>query len=467
MTFRYLTIFLVSTLLFACTEHKNLDFILVSGEIIGAEIDTIYLQKDGYAKTFAKHSIPISKNKIFADTLDLGHGYYKLTVGQNNYGLYLEPKFDLKLKIETQNGIITTTGIGQKENDYLNAKNELRKRTFSVDHYKHFSGLDESQFLKTNDSIRSLYLSLLSQSKIENEQFENLEKKSILLDKVYNLMHFEGDKRLLTNQKKFEVSSSFPNPTELININDESFLEIPFFIPLLANNQYYFLKNEVNFDTTTDILKCADCDQFHEYLNFMGNHLKNKKVKNAATFLIAKWMMVKSEHLDDFYNSYKSFNTDKENLRYITNIYKNLKSNRGRDFLMKTVLKDADGKNFTLKDFEGKNLYLDFWSSSCKPCIQEFANFNKLSKELNGDKITFVGINIWDTKERWLQNVKKHDLQGIQLAAGENLNFLDSLGISGIPRYMLVNNIGDVMDYNSKSPSEIRSSSEFNKLIAE
>lgn len=464
---RYLAIFLISILFFACVEDKNTDFILVSGEIIGAEIDTIYLQKDGYSKTFAKHAIPISTNQTFADTLDLGRGYYKLIVGNNNYSLYLQPKFNLKLKIEQQNGLITNSGIGQKENDYLKAKKELRKKTKSIDHYKHFSELDESQFLKTNDSIRSLYSSLLNQSKIDNEQFKSLEQKSILLDKLYNLMHFEGDKRLLTNQKRYKVSNSFPNLTELIDFNDESFLEIPFFIPLLANTQYFFLKNKINLDTTSEVLKCSECDLNIEYLNFMGNHLKNEKVRNGVTFLIAKWKLGKTENIDDFYNSYKSFNSESENLNYISNIYNNLTSSRGRDFLMKTELKDADGKDFTLEDLEGKYLYLDFWSSSCQPCLQEFEKFNELSKGLNEQKIVFIGINIRDTKERWQKTAKKYDLSGIQLRAEKNLKFLDSLGVNAIPRYMLVNDIGNIMDFNAKSPSKIGSISEFEKMIAE
>ncbi len=467
MIVRYLTISLISTLFFACVEDKKTDYIIISGEIIGAVIDTIYLQKDGYSEKFAKHAIPISINQTFADTLDLGRGYYKLMAGNNAYGLYLEPKFHLKLKIEQQNELITNSGIGKKENDYLKAKKELRKRTFKIDHYKHFSELDESQFLKTNDSIRSIYLSLLNQSKIENEQFVSLEQKSILLDKVYNLMHFEVDKRLLTNQKEFEVSSSFPNLKNLIDFNDESFLEIPFFIPLLANSQYYFLKNKVNFDTMTDVLKCSDCDQYIEYLNFMGKYLKNEKVRNGVTFLIAEWMLGKTEDIDTFYNSYISFNSESKNLNYVRNIYENLKSTRGRDFLMKTELLDADDKVLTLKDFEGKYLYIDFWSSSCKPCLQEFDSFNELSKELNEQKIIFIGINIWDSKEQWQQTVKKYGLRGIQLTAGKNLKFLDSLGINGIPRYMVVNDIGNVMDFNTKRPSEIKNKSEFDKMLME
>jgi len=199
----------------------------------------------------------------------------------------------------------------------------------------------------------------------------------------------------------------------------------------------------------------------------MGNHLKNEKVRNSVTFLIAKWMLGKTENIDAFFNSYQSINSDSKNLRYITNIYKNLKSTKGRDFLMKTVLKDGDGKHFTLEDFSGKHLYLDFWSSSCKPCIEEFKYFNELSKELKKQKIAFVGINIWDTKERWQQTIEKHDLRGIQLTAGENLKFLDSLGVGGIPRYMLVNDAGDVMEFNAKRPSDIQSKWEFEKMITE
>tara|TARA_R110002051_G_scaffold28132_2_gene67307 strand:+ start:211 stop:1545 length:1335 start_codon:yes stop_codon:yes gene_type:complete len=444
-----------------------MDVLVLGGTILGGTIDTVYVEKKGYGKSFPKYAFPVSKNGTFNDTLHLSYGYYNITAENKEYEIYLEPTFDLRLKLDLEKEIIGFTGTGQKENDYLQRKKSLREETFHVDYYKYHAILNENQFLITNDSVRTLYLDLLEQSKIKNRIFVELERKSILVDKVYNLMGFEIEKRLLTDAKEFEVSDSFPNPEELLDINDHSFLDIPFFVVLLANNHYYFLKDRVNLDTSTEILKCTDCDLFNEYLNYMGSALKNEKIRNAVTFLISKWTLGKAENIDAFYTSYESFNSDKDNLSYISKIYKNLKSNRGRDFLLNAPLKDIDDKPLTLKDFTGKYLYLDFWSSSCAPCIKEFPEFNELSDKLKGKNIEFIGINILDTKERWLGMIQKNDLRGVQLTIDKNTKFLDSLGVNGIPRYMMLDDVGNVLDFNAKRPSDPKTKSELLSLILE
>ena len=467
MNSKYFKICLISILLFACKQGKQRDFLVLSGSISRGTIDTVFLEKKGYGNNLPKYAIPISKKGKFNDTLHLSYGYYNITADNKEYDVYLEPNFDLGIDLDLEKEIIEFHGIGQNENDYLQRKKILREETFKVDYYKYYAILNENQFLKTNDSVRTLYLNLLEHSNIQNKMFKELERKSILVDKVYNLMGFEIEKRLLTDEKEFKVSNSFPNPEALLNINDESYLDIPFFAVLLTNNHYYFLKDKVNLDTTTEILKCVDCDLFNEYLNQMGSVLKNEKIRNSATFLISKWNLGKTESIDEFYTSYKSFNSDKDNLNYITNIYENLKSNRGRDFLLNTPLKDIHNMPLTLKAFNGKYLYLDFWSSSCAPCIKEFPDFNELSNKLKGKNIEFIGINILDTKKRWLGMIKKNDLQGVQLTIDNNTKFLDSLGVNGIPRYMLIDDTGNVLDFNAKRPSDLKIKSELLSLIRE
>ena len=465
MRFRYFKMVLFSTWLLACNKGKSVESIILTGEISGEVIYTIYLEKNFYGEKLPKYSIPVSKNAVFADTLDLSLGYYGLTVGSNNYTIFIEPNSDLKLNIDLSNDSISFEGRGKKENDYLQHKSRLRNKTFYVDYYKYFATLGENEFLKTHDSIRSLYLDLLNQSKLHNKKFVELETKSILVDRVYNLMQYEITIRLLSKQKGFTVSASFPNSEELLDINDDSFLEIPFFTVLLGNNMYYFLKDKVELDTSSDKLRCVDCDLFTEYLIEMGSSIKNENIRNATIFFIAELTLGKAESINNFYSAYKLYNTSTKNEKYIASLYKNLTSKRGRDFLMNAPLKDKNDVPLTLIDFKGKNLYLDFWSASCSPCIKEFPHFNELSQEFKGQNIEFIGINIMDTKEQWFKTIDKNDLQGVQLAVGSSSKFLDSLGVNGIPRYMLVDDMGNVLNFNAKRPSDIEIRKKLYSLI--
>ncbi len=52
------------------------------------------------------------------------------------------------------------------------------------------------------------------------------------------------------------------------------------------------------------------------------------------------------------------------------------------------------GKQYSLLDFRGKLVFLDFWASWCGPCIEELPNVVNLQKELGGDKFQVVSISL-------------------------------------------------------------------------
>jgi thiol-disulfide isomerase/thioredoxin len=51
-----------------------------------------------------------------------------------------------------------------------------------------------------------------------------------------------------------------------------------------------------------------------------------------------------------------------------------------------------EGAPVTLAQFKGKVLFLNFWSTSCTPCIEEMPGIAKLSKSLKDERIAFVAV---------------------------------------------------------------------------
>lgn len=465
MNSKYLTICLITFFILSCSPEKNKDFTILKGSISGGLVETVKLEKKGYSNNFKEVDLSISNNQTFQENLEITSGYYSLKIGSKNINIYLESNFDLTLNIDLEKNIIKFDGKGEIENNYLKKKDSLQKETFYFDNYKYHAKLTENRFLQINDSIRNLYLDLLQKSISNNQKFEELERKSILLDNVYNLMGFEISKRLLTEHKDFKVSGSFPNPEETFDFNDESFLDIPLFIPLIANNPYYFLKNKINLDTSTEKLKCLNCDLYLEHLNNLESFLNNQKIINETSFLISKWWLGKTQNFDGFYESFKAINSNQEYLEFVRNIYNNLNTKRLESFLSHEFLKDTKGELISLNEFKGKILYLDFWSSSCAPCIREFTYLNEMLVNNQGENFEVIGINIRDTEERWKKTIRAHDLNGIQLSLANDSKFLERIGISSIPRYMVIDDAGDIVDYNAEAPSDFNVKKHIKELI--
>ena len=56
---------------------------------------------------------------------------------------------------------------------------------------------------------------------------------------------------------------------------------------------------------------------------------------------------------------------------------------------------NADGSTATLKEKQGKPVFINFWATWCPPCRSELADINK-AYETYGDKIEFMMIDLTD-----------------------------------------------------------------------
>jgi peroxiredoxin len=82
---------------------------------------------------------------------------------------------------------------------------------------------------------------------------------------------------------------------------------------------------------------------------------------------------------------------------------------------------DTEGKTFSLSDFKGRVLLLDFWASWCKPCIAKFPDIKKMIEQYPPDELMVIGINV-DTSGR-IEQAKKvvadNDLPWRQIMEGK------------------------------------------------
>ena len=58
-----------------------------------------------------------------------------------------------------------------------------------------------------------------------------------------------------------------------------------------------------------------------------------------------------------------------------------------------------DGGSFSLKQYTGQVLYVDFWASWCGPCAKSFPFLNGLHEELSAQGLRVIGINLDEQRE--------------------------------------------------------------------
>ncbi|HRG58570.1 MAG TPA: TlpA disulfide reductase family protein [Bacteroidia bacterium] len=136
------------------------------------------------------------------------------------------------------------------------------------------------------------------------------------------------------------------------------------------------------------------------------------------------------------------------------------------------ILLNQDGKEVYLEQFKGKVVYIDFWASWCGPCRQQFPFSKKLHESLSKkqlEKIAFLYISIDDNEENWKKAIEQNQLQGIQgiSKGGWSSEVCKFFNISSIPRYMILDKTGKIVDENAKRPADESLREDLLKLMAE
>lgn len=62
-------------------------------------------------------------------------------------------------------------------------------------------------------------------------------------------------------------------------------------------------------------------------------------------------------------------------------------------------LRALDGRAVKLGDFSGRVVFLNFWSTTCAPCIEEMPSIERLRNSLRGEPVKFVLVTQEDIQE--------------------------------------------------------------------
>ncbi len=262
---------------------------------------------------------------------------------------------------------------------------------------------------------------------------------------------------------------------------------------LSDGNEYAALYLENDYDINITL----DTKEFDETLTFTGNG-------SDGSIYLAKKMLLQEqtfENINDFYalekpEFTKALEKKKADFIDLKGQYKNLDStlvvqdSKDTEGLFKFLasrydkmfkmskLKGTPSPKFTnyenhkggttsLDDLKGKYVYVDVWATWCGPCKREIPYLKEVEKEFHGKNIEFVSISIdkIGAHEAWKNMVTEKKLGGIQLFAGDDLQFVNDYGIEGIPRFILIDNKGDIINPDAPRPSNPNLTKVLNGLL--
>lgn len=226
--------------------------------------------------------------------------------------------------------------------------------------------------------------------------------------------------------------------------------------------EYLLQEKLLNLDELIDLDGAQMEQRFLEIKNELLAYYNSDK--NIDTLVIKKYI----NDLDPLLKPYKAYLADAIVLR--TEFPKGAPSPTFANY------ENYNGSKTSLSDLKGKYVYVDIWATWCGPCKVEIPFLKKLETDYHNKNIHFVSMSIdddqthrgsWErAKSSWKAMVADRDLGGVQIFApnGWQSDFVRGYKINSIPRFVLIDPNGNIVNPDAPRPSDPRLVELFNEL---
>ena len=121
-----------------------------------------------------------------------------------------------------------------------------------------------------------------------------------------------------------------------------------------------------------------------------------------------------------------------------------------------------EGKEYTLSDFRGKYVFIDFWASWCAPCRREIPYLKEaLAYSDNSDNLVVLSYSIDNKRPDWVNCIEKNQLAHknwihISTLKGWNSEGIKLFSVKGVPFTALIDLEGNVVAFGLRGEEMVK-----------
>ena len=374
-------------------------------------------------------------------------GYFRY-VGVNNnfYLVYLTPG----ARVEIQEGTdgVVFAGDHAAENMFLSKNVYLGAVPEDIPLYSaEWVSLNSE---KVNRLIKNLETSGL------NPDFIRLQTLKYHCDFYLQRLNGPTNTAMFAPQLKIELADDFYDFMKEIYFSDSSLVQMPKWFNMILGT-FEQMEKKGWIEVSPD-----------KYMEIYAKRIKNEKVRSMFLVELLNFTLQKG-FADDFpayLEGVRPYITHPEALKALPALETRYRESREAH---KTILRgqvapefkavDVKGKEYTSADFKGREQVLDFWFTGCVPCRAEMPYMEKLADDMKGENIVFISMSV-DTGDelmalwrKMVKNKKGAELQ-LNVPGGFKSDLVKKYLIHGVPRIVIVDEEGKIVDANAKRPSD-------------
>ena len=108
------------------------------------------------------------------------------------------------------------------------------------------------------------------------------------------------------------------------------------------------------------------------------------------------------------------------------------------------LFEDFLGNEISLKNYQGKLVIINFWTTWCAPCKKEMPSLDKLYQVNNFKNLQVFAVNMEQPNtlktKKFFTNL---NIQKLEIFFDRNLNFVKEFKLRGVPTTVLINKKGE------------------------
>lgn len=354
-----------------------------------------------------------------------------------NLQLYIQPLEQIQLSFEAEKmwKTLKFEGTNANNHNYMVAYyNEFAKevdQSYIDIESENFNSVAFANFLDQRKQKQQTFYKNYTATKPLSPQFSEVAKADILYNWAYDRLRYQ------------------PQPTENLQATTyyQFLTEVPLNNPNLLNTTAYtnFLNTYILYKSNEIKPNAADINdkiavakaalQSGDLLYFTVAKLIMQACKNNEDFKKIEWAMDNLEMSDAPF----------EYIQATREVYKTAKKFAVGSPAPNWFLAQINDEISSLTDLKGKAIYLVFWASWCKPCLQQIEHIKNLQQYMaNSPEFQIVYISIDENENAWKTAVTQKNIPGLHfITQGLKSQTAQDYNIAGVPLYFAIDQQGN------------------------
>jgi peroxiredoxin len=110
-------------------------------------------------------------------------------------------------------------------------------------------------------------------------------------------------------------------------------------------------------------------------------------------------------------------------------------------------LPDPNGKPVSLESLRGKYVFVDFWASWCRPCVNEIPNLKMAYDKFHEKGFEIISISLDEDRNEWTNAIARHELNWLHVSDLQAFNspLVRQLAVAYVPHTFLLDPNGVII----------------------